>query len=1292
MSLKKFIARKTFPLRRCLGVTPLAHRNTEEGGVSLESAFTRSYAQKVNIDLFIKGRNDAVGAITSLGDFIVCGWLDTRYLTREKISLNSNGETLACEAVKCIGSKNAYGAAPTGNIIRFQFIIPGYIWRSAKTDQTLKLWISADSEYLHTQPLELSAGIMARWLEGIRKYRNQYFSLLALEHLYYFNTHDSLNNEIKTYFVVMALKHNLPSLPFANLLKNESARITANQTLDAGIVDDALKSFNDRLNLGANNALDEAEVAIKKYELNKKDKIQFLVRLIPFFCREDLFDQMVETFDLDCVKAYLQKHRSVTNLSILSSFYCEEGSLLDLSETLFAISKTAKNSGWIHTECIHFACRKSLVLLDQGLAGSKDHGEICYAFLAILESLCLDSFSRLPDHMLIETLAGYLSSIENNYIWLQRDLVQAAIKYYGLNSHFWITATNLKDSTAWLDIKFKQAYQHWQVISNFLRQPPHDLSDVVHSLSFFWGCGNVDVGHFSRVIVLQGLQSTTNIPSSLNTIVHRLARQNPLEYMRVSSSPQGTKWSFDHKQESDQIWCEIRRESGHENISYYLQKQAAMGLEAIISAIDEGRFTSSSKDFGDLVHLTERLSKPHHANIGIELCVLLLVRLSAMNINNPEIVDLVVRGLKGVYENTSSDEVLPPPVYSSLALITQSKLNEQDSVMCLVKKITEKNRPLNIEPITKMGLMQPSRNSHALYNDTIVVIYSCRKYLKTRIEAIRESWLKDVKAMGIPYLIVVGDGDDGLHDDVLTLNVSDTYEDLPHKSLKLYQWIHSHTDAQFVIKVDDDCFLNVREYFHSLSYRKHHYYGRILERTNFTMDRTWHQDKSNSIHASQSIDKSPTPSIYADGGSSYSLSRFAITKILEKTDTAEGHNLILSSYMEDKLIGDILALSDISPADEDLSIYIRRRMFATAYPVGMWSNSFYPSNAIPIKVTHLDTDKDMASTYARLSEDAYWPKKIWPTIKDASLQEHSNQLELLTPLEQAQPLFKEDLFVISVLRNEMVILPHFLDHYRSIGVKTFVIVDNLSDDSTREYLLEQSDVVLYSADTDYNKSHYGVLWQQAILSNHCLNKWVLMADADEFLVYPGSETKDISTYLDETEEGGYDCVRTEMIDMYPGGALDAADFDHYKPFDCAPCFDSKATYPYNLSAGIYSNHTAKISGLRHRLDSEAEPYSYSSQKYALIKYKPWMMFSEGLHDATGITVSDEITYFAHFKYHKGFKEKSLIEVERGQHYAGAAEYKRYLSLLAEMEGQFYDEAHSVVFDNSESFTRLVSNE
>jgi hypothetical protein len=451
------------------------------------------------------------------------------------------------------------------------------------------------------------------------------------------------------------------------------------------------------------------------------------------------------------------------------------------------------------------------------------------------------------------------------------------------------------------------------------------------------------------------------------------------------------------------------------------------------------------------------------------------------------------------------------------------------------------------------------------------------------------------------------------------------------------------------------------------------------------MDRTWHQGKSHSKHAQLSIDKSPTPAVYADGGASYSLSRSAITVIFDNAQTPEGENLIRSSYMEDKLVGDLLAMSGIYVSSEDFSIHIRRRTFADASPVAIWGNSFLPSKTLPVKVVHLDTDKDMKSTHEHLGGYEVSPKKIWPTTHAPSLLEGANQLEFLTPIDQNAKLLKGQLFVVSVLRNEMTMLPHFLDHYRSMGVKTFIIVDNLSDDGSREYILDQPDVVLYSADTDYNKSHYGVIWQQAVLSNHCLNKWALIADIDEFLVFPDMENQNLATYLQRVDEDGYDCVRTDMVDMYPCGDLKMADFKEGKPFELAPYFDRDPIRRYNFSSGIYSNHTSSVSNLRHRLDVKAAPYNYTSQKYALVKYKPWMKFSEGLHDSDGVKVADKPVFFAHFKYHSGFKEKSLIEIERGQHYNNAIEYRQYLSLLAETEGDFFSETRSIKYVNLRSF-------
>ena len=712
---------------------------------------------------------------------------------------------------------------------------------------------------------------------------------------------------------------------------------------------------------------------------------------------------------------------------------------------------------------------------------------------------------------------------------------------------------------------------------------------------------------------------------------------------------------------------------------------AAFHIENITLACDADDMNSIESECIKLIDLSQRISKPRHSYIGIHLCVFAMAGLLPKTYDASHLLDFVINGLIHAADQTHDGDLLPPPLRSSLLLISQSHLDEHRTLRSLSTKLTDTCKTINSLTL-RQDLKSPlAAKSNSFHGDTIVVIYSCRKYLNSRVQAIRDTWLKDIVAYDIPYVISVGDGDDCLHDDILALNVSDTYENLPQKSLKLYEWIHCHTDAQYVLKIDDDCFLNVAEYFSSLSYRKHHYYGRIIDRSHHNMDRIWHQEKSKGSHARRSIDKSPTPSAYADGGSSYCLSRQAVSEILKNISSAQGQHLLHSSYMEDKLMGDLLSLSKIYPANEDLSTYIRRRTFPNAAPVGMWSNSFYSSSALPTKVVHLDTDKDMASAYKCLGSHSYLPKKIWPSIRDVYLKGDANQLELLTCLKGYAELSGGDLFVISVLRNEILMLPHFFDHYRSIGVKNFIMVDNLSNDGSREYILDQPDVILYSADTNYNKSHYGVLWQQAVISNHCLNKWALIADMDEFLVFPDMENQNLATYLQQVEEDGYDCVGVNMVDMYPRGDLTAADFKKTPPFECAPYFDREATNSYVISGGVYSNHTSKVSGLRHRLNPDAPADAYTSQKYPLIKYKPWMMFSEGLHDARGVKPGPNPIQFAHFKYHAGFKEKSLIEIERGQHYDNAIEYRQYLSLLAETGGDFFSDSCSTKYVNSSSF-------
>ena len=86
--IQKNIARKTFALRKRLGLARNKLHATEDSSVSLEKLFANSYACRLNIDLFIKERDEAVGAITSCGNFMISGWVNNKHVDTEELSIS----------------------------------------------------------------------------------------------------------------------------------------------------------------------------------------------------------------------------------------------------------------------------------------------------------------------------------------------------------------------------------------------------------------------------------------------------------------------------------------------------------------------------------------------------------------------------------------------------------------------------------------------------------------------------------------------------------------------------------------------------------------------------------------------------------------------------------------------------------------------------------------------------------------------------------------------------------------------------------------------------------------------------------------------------------------------------------------------------------------------------------------------------------------------------------------------------------------------------------------------------
>lgn len=577
--------------------------------------------------------------------------------------------------------------------------------------------------------------------------------------------------------------------------------------------------------------------------------------------------------------------------------------------------------------------------------------------------------------------------------------------------------------------------------------------------------------------------------------------------------------------------------------------------------------------------------------------------------------------------------------------------------------------PKALAPVTLPDLPRRRDQPACFFSDTLIALITCRKYLDTRAQECRETWVKDIEAAGARVLFFCGSDD--LHGaaaldeatGVVTLPVGDAYEDLPAKVLTIFRWIRQNRPEAYVLKIDDDCYLDAKTFLTALSYRRSHYFGRPLTAFPATFDRVWHQAKSARLGNQRAIDTSPLGTRYADGGGSYVLSRFALDQLDSVADSGLGVRLRLASYFEDKMIGDLLQAGGVTVSDIGYTSMQARRTHGAAVPVLQIDRTFMPSAVSGIAVAHLDTTGLMAQIRANRDTRRLDPPRIWPMNVKPSLAYDCNMLELLNPQGARQKIENAEFVCVCALRNELTILPHFLSHYRALGVQVFLVADNLSDDGTREYLHGQPDVVLFSAANDYKASHYGVDWQRVLLDHFCAGRWVVVADADEFLLTPQNAPGALPTLCRSLEAEGHDAAFAMMADMYPEGALDEADFARRDPATAARCFDRVPVRRWIFNRGPFGNLGSYVSGLRHRLMPLSPPERFTAQKVALFHFNPLMSFSEGFHFGAGMRFAPKALAFLHYKYSAAFAAKARLEALRGQHFGGGVEYRAYLDLV-----------------------------
>lgn len=148
--------------------------------------------------------------------------------------------------------------------------------------------------------------------------------------------------------------------------------------------------------------------------------------------------------------------------------------------------------------------------------------------------------------------------------------------------------------------------------------------------------------------------------------------------------------------------------------------------------------------------------------------------------------------------------------------------------------------------------------------------------------------------------------------------------------------------------------------------------------------------------------------------------------------------------------------------------------------------------------------------------------------------------ELRAVADRTDAIRPGDILLFLTLRNEAHRLPYFLTHYRALGVRHFLAVDNSSTDGSAELLADQPDVSLWRTEASYRASRYGMDWVQGLMMRHGHGHWCLVVDADELLVYPHHDTRPLLALTDWLEQSGEAMMGALMLDLYPKGPLEAA--------------------------------------------------------------------------------------------------------------------------------------------------------
>ncbi len=290
--------------------------------------------------------------------------------------------------------------------------------------------------------------------------------------------------------------------------------------------------------------------------------------------------------------------------------------------------------------------------------------------------------------------------------------------------------------------------------------------------------------------------------------------------------------------------------------------------------------------------------------------------------------------------------------------------------------------------------------------------------------------------------------------------------------------------------------------------------------------------------------------------------------------------------------------------------------------------------------------------------------------------------------------------MFAIVKDEMDLLPAFLDHYRELGFNQFLVFDDQSSDGGRAFLEAQNDVVLFTShltfgvpltvtfpDGSKREDRAGIYFKAAIPHVYCADQIVGYFDADEFLFLPPDVS--IQQVIDRMDKEEADCAVASVVEFFPeaiSGLAGPMPKDFQGLLESYPCFEPEPLV--NLRKGMdqelinlsKTNRLFEQYGVQPSVEGGffKRPFTSRREKKAQLFQKsqrhkiPLVRRSNtswqiGSHYCNQPPSDSVLLTIGHFVFTARFAEKIARAQEWKAHTSGASKYRYYSELLSKME-------------------------